>query len=173
MIDFGKEIEAKFRVDDNISSRLESLNLKPSEETDEYSTSKDMLDRRIFLRFRKKNGKIFLETKYVTHGGKDVSIYEANEIETEITSEQYEKIREMFDVIFPISLKIRKIRAKGEYKGCELCHDKVDELGEFLEIEGPKDKILEVCKEFNIDVERQSDKQEGYVFMMLRKKGLI
>lgn len=173
MIDFEKEIEIKFKIDENIASKLENIKLESYEEIDEYSTTKEMVDKHIFLRFRKKNGKMFLEMKIITLGGKDVGIYEANETETELTEEQYESIKKIFNAIFPINIQIKKIRSKGKFNGCEICHDKVGGLGDFLEIEGPRKKILEVCKEFNIDIEKQKDREEGYVIMTLKKMGLI
>ena len=56
---FNKEIEMKLKIDENIISKLKSLELEPYEEIDEYSTTKEMLDRHVFLRIRKKKGKIF------------------------------------------------------------------------------------------------------------------
>ena len=50
---------------------------------------------------------------------------------------------------------------------------KLKGLGDFLEIEGPKEKILEICKKFNIDMEKQRDREEGYVMMTAKKMGLI
>jgi adenylate cyclase class IV len=173
VIKFVKEIEIKLKIDDNIVSKLKNLKLDQYEEIDEYSTTKEMLDKRVFLRFRNKEGKTFLEFKIVTLGGKDVGIYEADEIKTELTKEQYGKLKKIFSMIFPINIQIKKIRSRGKFGGCELCYDKVDGLGDFLEIEGPREKIVEICEKFNIDVEKLKDREEGYVFMALKRKGLI
>jgi len=173
VIDFEKEIEIKFKIDDNIVSKLKTLKLKPYEEIDEYFFTKDNVGKNIFLRFRKKKGKIFLELKVITLGGKEVGIYEADEIETEITKEQYKNIKKIFNVIFPIKIQVRKIRSKGKLNDCELCYDKVDELGDYLEIEGPKNNIVEICNKFGIDVEKLKDREEGYAKMTLKKLGFI
>lgn len=173
VVNFGKEFEIKFKIDDNIVSKLKTLNLEPYEEIDEYFFTKENVGKNIFLRFRKKKGKIILELKVITLGGKDVGIYEADEIETEITKEQYESIKKMFNIVFPVKIQVRKIRSKGEINDCELYYDKVDGLGDYLEIEGPRNNIMEICKKFNINIEKNSDKEEGYAKMTLKKMGLI
>jgi len=174
VVNFEKEIEIKFKIDDNIASKLKTLKLEPYEEIDEYFFTKENVGKNIFLRFRKKKGKIFLELKVITLGEKESKdVYEADEIETEITKEQYENIKKMFNVIFPVKIQVRKIRSKGELNDCELYYDKVDGLGDYLEIEGPKNNIMEICKKFNIDIEKNRDKEEGYAKMTLKRMGLI
>jgi adenylate cyclase class IV len=174
VIDFEKEIEIKFKIDDNIVSKLKTLKLDTYEEIDEYFFTKENVGKNIFLRFRKKKGKIFLELKVITLGGeKTKDVYEADEIETEITKKQYENIKKIFNLIFPIKMQVRKIRNKGELNDCEIYYDKVDGLGDYLEIEGPKNNIMEICKKFNIDIEKNRDKEEGYARMTLKKMGLI
>lgn len=174
VVNFEKEIEIKFKIDDNIVSKLKTLKLEPYEEIDEYFFTKENVGKNIFLRFRKKKGKIFLELKVITLGGKEAKdVYEADEIETEMTKKQYENIKKIFNVIFPIKIQVRKIRSKGELNDCELYYDKVDGLGDYLEVEGPKNNIMEICKKFNIDIEKNKDKEEGYAKMTLKKMGLI
>ena len=171
---FEKEIEIKFKIDENIVSRLKNLKLEYYEELDEYFfASKEIIGKRIFLRLRTKKGKIFLNLKVITKGGKDADIYEADEIETEITKEQYEKIKEIFNTVFPIRMQVKKKRSVGMLNGCKLFYDKVDNLGDFLEIEGSREKMFEICKSFNIDIEKQRDREEGYAIMTLKKMGLI
>jgi adenylate cyclase class IV len=174
VVNFEKEIEIKFKIDDSIASKLKTLKLEPYEEVDEYFFTKENVGKNLFLRFRKKKRRIFLELKIIVIGGKDIKdVYEADEIETEITSKQYENIKKMFNVIFPISMQVKKIRSKGKLNECEICHDKVESLGDFLEIEGPREKILEICRNFNIDIEKNKDREEGYAKMTLKKMGLI
>ncbi len=165
MSKFNKEIEIKFKVDENILSKLKNIELNSFEETDEYFTTKEMLDNDTFLRFRKKQGKIFLMLKDIIVGG---SIYEANEISLELNEEQYNKLKKIFEVVFPFNFTVNKKRSKGFLNDCEICVDKVDELGNFLEIEGPKEKILELCKQFNLDMGK-SDEEKGYAHMMAKK----
>ncbi len=170
---FEREVEIKFKIDKDILSKLENIKLEMYEEVDEYFFTKDNVDGDVYLRFRKKKGKIFLGSKVIVLGGENTKdVYEADEIETEITSEQYENIKKIFNVFFPINIQIRKIRSKGKFNECEICLDKVDDLGDFLEIEGPKDKILEICKNLNINMENR-DKERGYAKMTLKKMGLI
>jgi adenylate cyclase class IV len=174
VIDFEKEIEIKFKIDDNIASKLKNLKFETYEELDEYFfASKENIEKRIFLRLRSKKEKIFLNLKVITKGGKAAEIYEADEVDTEITKEQYEKIKEIFSIAFPIHIQVKKKRSVGILNSCELFYDKVDNLGDFLEIEGSREKIIEICKSFNIDMENQKDREEGYAIMTLKKMGLI
>lgn len=173
MVNARKEFEMRLRIDENIISKLEKIAMETYKEIDEYFfSSKENIDKRIFLRLRSKKDRTLLELKVITKGGKNVDVSEADETEIELSPEHYEALRKIFHIAFPISIKITKARSKGVLNDCELCYDKVEDLGDFLEIEGPKDKIFEVCKMFGIDVERQRDKEEGYAMMMLRKKGL-
>jgi predicted adenylyl cyclase CyaB len=169
-----KEVEIKFRLDDALLSNVEKLVSEPYEELDEYFfSSKEAIDESIFLRFRSKKGKIFLELKAVTLGGEDTqNVYESDETEVEVSADQYSMMKRMFKVAFPISMEVRKNRGKGVFNDCELCLDSVDGLGDFLEIEGPKEKIMEACEMLGIDIDRQRDKERGYAVMMLRKLGL-
>ena len=173
MSKFEKEVEMKFKIDKDFVSKLKNIKLESYEEVDEYFFTKDNVDSDIYLRFRKKKGKIFLGLKIITLGGeKSKDVYEADEIETELTQEQYENIKKIFNLFFPINMQVRKIRSKGKFNECEICIDKVDDLGDFLEIEGPRDKILEICKNFNIDLDKR-DRERGYVKMTLKKMGFI
>jgi len=163
----------KFKVDKDILSKLKDIKLEPYEEVDEYFFTKDNVDGDVYLRFRKKKGKIFLGLKIITLGGeKSKDAYEADEIETELTQEQYSNIKSIFNVFFPINIKVNKIRSKGNFNDCEICLDKVDGLGEFIEVEGPKNRIFEVCKEFNLTLDKR-DNEKGYAKMTLKKMGLI
>jgi adenylate cyclase class IV len=168
-----KETEMRLRIDDSIVSQLQKIEMETYQEVDDYFfSSKESIDRRIFLRLRSKMGRHLIELKVIVKGGSDVAVSEAHETEIELTGEQYETMKAIFLKTFLISVQIRKLRGKGVLNGCELCYDKVEGLGDFLEIEGPEDKIYEICKIFGIDVERQRDRNEGYTMMMLRKKGL-
>ncbi len=172
MSKFNREIESKFRVDEKLSSKLKNLNLVPHEEIDEYYFTKENVDGNIFLRFRKKKGKTLLNLKRVVVGGADVEAYESEEFALELSKEQYEKMKEIFELVFPIKLQIRKIRKTGKYKECIVFHDTVDGLGEFFEIEGSRENIKKLCEELGIDSSLR-DRKRGYVKMTLRKKGLI
>ena len=167
-----KEIETKVRVDEKLASKLKNMKLIPYEEIDEYFFTKENLKGDIYLRFRRKKGKIFLNLKNVVSGSEIVDIYESEEIATELTEEQYEKMKKIFELIFPIRVQVRKIRKKGNHKNCEICHDIVDDLGEFFEIEGTRESIKKVCEELEID-NNLRDKERGYAKMTLKKKGFI
>ena len=173
MSDFEKEIEIKFPVDKDILEKISSIKLAPYEEIDEYFTTKEMMNNSIFLRLRRKKGKIFLQFKNITVSGKQTNdCYEADELHLELIQEQYGKIKKIFLVIFPHNFILKKIRSKGFFNDCEICLDDVEGLGLFLEIEGPREKILEVCNKLNIDIEKR-EKGRGYAIMVAKKLGLL
>lgn len=172
-----KETEIKFKIDENILGKLKDIlkdiKMNSYGEEDEYFTTKEMLDNDTFLRIRKKKGKIFLQLKDITKGGGQTNdCYEADEIHMELTEENYEKIREMLKRTFPFNFIVRKTRSKGFLNGCEICFDKVDGLGDFLEIEGERENILEVCKKFGLNLENR-DSKKGYAHMMAEKINLL
>lgn len=160
-----KETEIKFKIDESFADKLKNVKLNSFQETDEYFTTKEMLDNSTFLRFRKKQGKIFLILKDIT---KSEEIYEANEINMELTEEQYNKLRSIFQVVFPFNFTVNKIRSECFLSNCKVCFDKVDDLGNFLEIEGSKESIIQICKQLNLD-SRNADKERGYAHMMAKK----
>ena len=173
MSKFFKEIEIKFKVDDNITSNLKNIAFETHEEKDEYYFTKELVDSNVFLRFRHKKGKVILNLKVITRSDNETNdCYEADEMEIVFNQEQYEKMKKIFNVMFPVKIQVNKTRSIGKYNDCELFHDKVENLGNFLEIEGPREKILEICKEFNIDIEKR-DREKGYAKMTLRREGFI
>ncbi|MDD5416934.1 MAG: CYTH domain-containing protein [Candidatus Aenigmarchaeota archaeon] len=173
MIKFEKEIEIKIVVDEDILNKIKFIKLTPYEEIDEYFTTKKMLDDHTFLRIRKKKGKIVLQLKNITVRSEDTKdCYEADELHMELNQEQYEKMRKMFLVTFPHSFIVSKIRNKGIFNECEICLDEVKDLGRFLEIEGPKEKILEICDKLKLDMNKR-DQGDGYAIMIAKKEGLL
>ncbi len=170
MSEFNREVEIKFKVDESILSNLKNLTLVPHEEVDEYFTTKQMLENYTFLRIRKRNGKIILELKDVVKETEDC--YESDELEIELTEDQYEKIKKMLLATFPHNFIVKKIRSKGEFNGCEICLDDVENLGLFFEIEGDREKILETCKMLNLDM-GMKDTEKGYAIMTAKREGLI
>ncbi len=170
MSDFNREIEIKFKIDESILTNIKNINLVPYEEIDEYFTTKEMLNNFIFLRIRKRHGKIILELKDVVRETEDC--YESDEIEIELTEEKYHNMKKILLATFPHTFIVKKNRSKGEFNGCEICLDDVEHLGLFLEIEGDREKILESCKMLNLDM-GMKDKEKGYAIMIAKREGLI
>jgi predicted adenylyl cyclase CyaB len=171
--EFEKETEIKFVVDQDILNKISSIDLKPYEEIDEYFTTKEMLNNYTFLRIRRKKDKIILQLKDVIVGGEQTGdVYESDEVHMELDKEMYEKIKKILSSTFPYSFVVKKIRKKGKLNECEICLDEVEELGLFLEIEGPKEKILEICKKLDLDLKKR-DAERGYAIMMAKKVGLL
>lgn len=173
MSEFKKEIEIKFVVDEDTLNKISSIALTPYEETDEYFTTKEMLTNHTFLRIRHKKGEIVLQLKDVTADSEQTGdVYEADELHIPLDDEKYKKLKTIFERTFPHNFIVKKVRNKGYMNDCEICLDKVDRLGLFLEIEGPREKILEICKQFDLDMNKQ-DKEEGYAIMTAKREGLI
>lgn len=173
MSEFERETEIKFVVDKDILNKISSIKLTPYEEIDEYFTTKEMLNNFTFLRLRKKHGKIVLQFKDILTGaGQSKDCYEADELHLELDEGQYDKIKKMLSSTFPHNFTVKKIRSKGHLNDCEICLDDVQDLGLFLEIEGPREKILEICKELNLDLEKR-DRGRGYAIMIAKKVGLL
>lgn len=167
-----REVEIKFKID-NIPEKLKEIEFKTHDEEDEYFYSQYMIDNAMYLRFRNKNGKTILNLKNIVISAEQTkNCYEADEEFIELTEEQLEKMRTIFDVIFPIKMKVKKIRSIGKFNDCLIFLDKVDGLGQFMEIEGTKEKILETCKILNLNTEDR-DKEKGYARMILKKMGVI
>jgi adenylate cyclase class IV len=168
-----KEVEIKFKVDKDFLPRFKNIKLTPYKEEDEYFFTQKMIDEDTYLRFRKKHGKIFLNLKDITRGTKQTKdCYEADELAVEITPKQYKAMKKMFKVTFPVRIKVKKIRYKGFLGGCEICYDAVEGLGDFVEIEGEREKILKLCKQFGLDLKNR-DKESGYAKMTLKKEGYL
>lgn len=173
ILELNKETEIKFKVDESILSKLKDLKFESYDESDEYFFTQDTLDKDVYLRFRQKKGKIILTLKNITLGGERAEdCYEADEIDIELSEEQYEKLKAIFKVVFPIKWVVRKTRKKGLFNGCEICLDDVDGLGHFIEIEGPKEKILEICARLDLDLTKR-DKERGYVKIGMKKAGMM
>jgi predicted adenylyl cyclase CyaB len=171
--EFERETEIKFVADKDILNKISSIKLTPYEEVDEYFTTKEMLKNFTFLRLRKKHGKIVLQFKDIlTDAEKSKDCYEADELNLELNEEQYEKIKKILSSTFPHNFIVKKIRSKGRLNDCEICLDDVQYLGLFLEIEGPREKILEICKDLGLDMEKRDNKR-GYAIMTAKKMGLI
>lgn len=173
MSEFEKEIEIKFVVDKDILDKISSIALTPYEETDEYFTTKEMLVNHTFLRIRHKKGEMVLQLKDVTADSEQTGdVYEADEVHIKLDDEKYQKLKIIFERTFPHNFIVKKIRNKGHFNECEICLDKVEGLGLFLEIEGPREKILEICKQFDINMNMR-DKEHGYAIMKAKKEGLM
>lgn len=164
-----REIEVRFRVDENIEKIIKGLSFDSFDQIDEYFfTEKSIKEKNMWLRLRQSGGKFSLELKKTIKDAFDsdkISVHD--EFFSKIDENQYKKIREILCAVFPTSFKIKKRRSKAKLGGCEICHDVVDGLGNFIEIEGPKEKIDEVCEKFNINM---SDALSGgYAGMMIEK----
>jgi adenylate cyclase class IV len=168
-----KETEIKFKVDKSFLSKIKYIKLTPYNEEDEYFFTQKMIDEDTYLRFRKKKGKILLNLKDITKGTSQTKdCYEADELDVEVTPEQYKTMKKIFEVTFPVRIKVKKIRHKGLFDGCEICYDNVKGLGFFLEIEGEREKILKLCKQFGLNLKNR-DMESGYAKMTLKKEGFI
>jgi len=120
---FDREIKIRFKLDDNILKKLGNLDFDTFEELDQYFFTKETF----------KN----LGTYYAS---------EFNEVFTELIKQQCSPVLEIFNSLFPLKRAVKKTRKVTTFNGCEIFLDDVEGLVRFIEIEGPREKILEYAK---------------------------
>lgn len=163
------EIEVKFPLDENIKSKIQNLQFELHNEIDEYFfTEETSRTRDRWLRLRQKHGKYFYELKEKVK----TRLFQDNtsvmdEFSCEISPEQYKTIKISFEKVFPIKIVVKKERSVAKINGCDLTYDRVESLGDFIEVEGPKENIDRICSDFGIDATKML--LIGYPEMMLNK----
>ena len=154
------EVEVKVRVNHKqIKEKLEELKatfIKEVQQEDTYFEHPcwNFKDRDEALRVREEGNIFFLTFK----GPKlDKKIKVRKELQLQVESEIFELLKE---IGFSELKKVRKRRKLYQWKNLKVCLDKVEGLGDFLEIEGKswKDKsiIRELVKKLNIKEESLS-----------------
>ncbi len=165
----NKEIEMRFFLK-TYPEKLNDLKFDESDETDEYFMTEEIArEGRLYLRIRSRKGKRVLELKEITQSGR---VSNADERLIEIPEGSYETLKQILERVLPFKIVIKKNRRKAKLNDCEICVDDVEDLGRFLEIEGPEQKISESCKILGVDMDSVEDRG-GYVQMMLRKIGFL
>ena len=149
-----REIELKFRVD-NLNKILVFLErngcvVSPVNRQHDRIYVKDLDDVEssagsVWLRVRKTD-----EVTELNYKRQNADGAESEEIEFEVSS--YEKAKEW--------VQVNKERRYSKYKNCNICMDKVEGLGEFVEVEmlvseqddvDYKEKLFEVAKEIGVE----------------------
>ena len=168
----NREIEVRFPLDDSLKNKIKNLDFEPHNELDEYFfTRETVLSRDRWLRLRQKHGKFFFELKEKVRPRLfPDNISAMDETSCEISPAQYETIKKCFQKNFPLKMEIKKTRSVARRNGCEIIYDQIENLGDFIEIEGDKEKIDEVCSSSGIDVKQTLPL--GYAEMMLNKLNL-
>ncbi len=158
-----KEIELKFKVNnlDEVINKLESIGSKISNiicQDDsifvENLANTESVEGSVWLRIRKTDDKI--ELNYKKQSAKKM---ESEEIEFGVSS--YEKANAFLEALgFKKWVEVKKQRRYTKYKDCNICIDKVERLGNFIELEllidkkediDYEQKLLDYAKELGID----------------------
>ena len=183
------EVEIKIPVDENTFSAIQNK-LKTSStfvnnerEIDEYFTPihrNFLLPEFPFewLRLRNKKSSVILTYKHYHPEDSEIKTH-CDEFETEIKNiEQFQKIIDALN--FKKLVTVDKSREVYRLNEFEFALDRVEELGNFIEIEALKDfggieatraKLFEIAKSFGITV-TNFDKR-GYPYLLMKKKGLV
>jgi len=151
------EVEIKVRVNHNqIEEKLEELKatfIKEVKQEDTYFKHPcwNFKDRDEALRIREEGNIFFLTFK----GPKlDKKIKVRKEVQLQVEPEIFELLK---DIGFSELKRIRKRRKFYQWKNLKVCLDKVEGLGDFMEIEGKswedKPLIRELVKKLNIKEE--------------------
>jgi len=148
------EVKAKIKNLEEFKKRLKETNakfLKTEIQEDLYFNHpcRDFAETDEALRIRKINDKTFL-----TYKGKRLDAETKTREEIEINCG--EEISEILTRLgFKTVANVQKDRKEYEFEKLHICVDKVEQLGNFVEIEGKnltdKDKIFEILKFFGIE----------------------
>ena len=144
------EVEVKFRVYEGLKEKIESIAkfVKEVREEDYYliHPCRDLRDEA--LRIRRSDG------VYLTYKGPRVDRETKTREEIEVEVSDFEGLMSIFKKlgfeVFARVSKVRRIYRLGDFK---ICIDKVDGLGEFVEIEvkdGEKDEVLRFAKSLGL-----------------------
>jgi adenylate cyclase class 2 len=173
------EIEIKARADlDALRNRLkqEGAALETTvEQADIYYNAPDrdfgLTDEA--LRLRKEGGQVFL-----TYKGKKLDAKSKTRKEVEVEVADFNKIEDiLLSLGFKITLRVRKVREIYHLDGAVVCLDRVDGLGDFVELEtlAADESEVEKRRDWLIDVIHRLGVQgelirESYLEMLLAKK---
>ena len=158
-----REIELKFRVD-NLNKILVFLErngcvVSPVNRQHDRIYVKDLDDVEssagsVWLRVRKTD-----EVTELNYKRQNADGAESEEIEFEVSS--YEKANAFLKALgFEEWVQVNKERRYSKYKNCNICMDKVEGLGEFVEVEmlvseqddvDYKERLFEVAKEIGVE----------------------
>ncbi len=138
-----KEIEVKAKTDDldrlaNALSQLGCQFSKPIVQNDRIfipkGTSVPALPGVSVLRIRQQDGKFLFTLKQAVSNQLDC-------VEKELGIDDPEVLVEIFLLLgFEESSQVKKVRQKCQYQGMEICLDKVEGLGSFIEVEKISDE---------------------------------
>jgi adenylate cyclase class 2 len=175
------EIQVIIKNPEKIEARLNEVGkfVKSREQIDKYFVplqrdffAKDMPDE--YLRVRYEEGKNHLNYSFLNFG-EDGWLRSTDEYETLI--EKPEVVEEIFERIgFILKVTVKKIRKYFDCGDFEVTLDKIEDLGDFMEVEAKKDfggvdKTRKACSDFlnSLNVEYEIQKEMGYPRMLYKK----
>lgn len=173
-----REVEIKIQVEsiEPIIAKLQELGAVVSEpivQEDEIFATDTMIKQKVCVRIRKEETRsIYTYKKNLT------SDLDCLELETEVSNSEDLK-RILFETEHKLVVEVEKVRRKANYKGYEICLDKVANLGTFVEVE----KLLEedtdpqrteaeiiefINKTLGIEVTEQNRILKGYDTLLIQ-----
>ena len=170
------EVEAKFKVKDLESIEQTLIDMGAEfvhivRQTDTYFSSRKVMRKGTGMRIRKEKTSEG-EVTWITFKGPRQRGEFKSRLEIELEVDNSEKaIALLNELTLSPTLVIDKLRKIYEINQCQVCLDKVNRLGMFIEIEGPNDQVIEEVRQ-KIGLKDARHLNRGYAHMMsnLNKK---
>ncbi len=170
------EVEAKFKVKDleTIENQLKDLNAEfvhIVRQTDTYFSSRKVMRKGTGMRIRKEKTADGELTMITFKGPRQRGEFKSRtEIELEIDDAD-KALLLLSELTLSPTLVIDKLRKIYDLDDCQVCLDKVNRLGMFVEIEGPNDRSIDAVRA-KIGLKDHRHLNRGYAHMMsnLNKK---
>jgi adenylate cyclase class 2 len=176
IVDKMREIEVKFKIKDfdALKRKIEKIGARYKDKFSQSDTwfvfpGKKRAKKWRGFRLRSQKGKAILTLK--KDQVVDRLIREAEEIEVEV-SDFERMMRILVGLGFQKEINIKKERETWQIGEVEIALDKVEKLGNFLELEGPKKEIEAVVKKLGLERAKRITLHYGQLFVQ-KAKGSI
>jgi adenylate cyclase class 2 len=164
------EIEVKFRISDQskIVARLKEVGAKlvnsGFEKNVKFDKGGELKNSGELIRLRHYDGKADITYKKKVKDSSPGHKFQVRE-EIVLNVDSFELGKKLLEAIgFKPSWRYEKRRQTWEYDGVGILVDEVS-IGKFVEIEGPKDKIVEVAGKLGLDMKKSISKSYGELFL--------
>ncbi len=164
-----KEFEMRFRMDRNISGELPSLGFEKKAEFDScdiifeprtWDPGDDLKPGYFAVRIRLSDKKPKLELKEYL----EENIWDETSLEISSPKEMIKLLLKIMNM----RRCVLKHRILWKKKNTEICVDKVEHLGNFIEIEGNKEEVYNTAKLLNFDILQKQPNYGAQLFYLER-----
>lgn len=169
-----KETELKVRIQDCQPTieklrELGALETANVVQTDAYYNKPNFISRGHFLRIREEGADVWLTYKgpLISDSTQDIKIREEHNTRINSAVELDIILRRLG---FTPKFNIIKKRRYFRFEHCDVCIDEIEELGKFIEIEGPVPEVVQKAREA-LGLSQEGE-MLGYAQMMMNKIGI-